>query len=133
MISRGLLLRRPLRPWTSSSPIFAARCLHNLSPSGRPVLLPNLKPTVTPPGRRNGRAWETTTTGDKQSGHIAASQNEGILFIDSKLRHPPYRGSTQSLIFLQTYSPSSSAPCFGDHGRATATSPTFSGSSTTPR
>ncbi|KAH8906821.1 hypothetical protein BR93DRAFT_945112 [Coniochaeta sp. PMI_546] len=31
----------------------------------------------------DGRAWETTVTGDKQSGHIAASENEAILFIDN--------------------------------------------------
>ncbi|KAB5585489.1 RNA12 protein [Coniochaeta sp. 2T2.1] len=52
-----------------------ARCLHGASQT-RPVL-PGLKPTIT------RKAWETTVTGDKQSGHIAASENEAILFIDN--------------------------------------------------
>ncbi|KAJ9165191.1 hypothetical protein NKR19_g647 [Coniochaeta hoffmannii] len=63
MFSRSILLRSPLRPCTSRSPIFAARC--------------------APIGRGDGRAWETTITGDKHTGHIAASENEAILFIDN--------------------------------------------------
>jgi hypothetical protein len=30
------------------------------------------------------RAWESTITGEEQSGHIAAARNESILFFDSK-------------------------------------------------
>ncbi|KAH8677740.1 RNA12 protein-domain-containing protein [Xylariales sp. PMI_506] len=38
---------------------------------------------LTPVARWTPRAWETTTTGDEQTGHISAASNESILWIDN--------------------------------------------------
>lgn len=90
MMLTGVTYGRSLRPWVSRAPNarlsipLRTRAIHNglLRRVASPFV--RAAPASALPGRLNGRAWESTVTGDKQTGHIAASDHESIIFVDSK-------------------------------------------------